>query len=94
MTYALLSFVNLAFRIFSYLILIEVLASWLPMLRINLPDPVYNILRAIHSITSPVLDPIRRVLPSLGGLDLSPIVALLLLEVLRSLVVGALAALT
>ena len=43
-------------------------------------DPVSTIL---FQITEPILGPIRRVLPSLGGLDLSPIVALVLIQVLQ-----------
>ncbi len=40
----------------------------------------------LRSITAPLLDPIRRVLPDLGGLDLSPLVVLLLTQVLNMVI--------
>jgi YggT family protein len=44
----------------------------------------------LNDITEPILGPLRRVLPSIGFLDISPLVALLLLNVLRTLVLSAL----
>jgi YggT family protein len=40
----------------------------------------------VYSLTEPVLEPIRRVLPEVGGLDFSPMVLLIVLRALRSLV--------
>jgi YggT family protein len=82
--------INLLFQAFSFLILVEVIASWILVANVRLPLWAYDLLQGIHTITSPVLTPIRRLLPSLGGLDLSPLVALLLLEVLRNVIVNAL----
>ena len=45
--------------------------------RTKLPDVVYTILAVVHRITSPIMEPIRRVIPPLGGLDMSPIIALI-----------------
>lgn len=44
----------------------------------------------LHEITEPILGPLRRIIPSAGFLDFSPMVALLLLNVVRSLVLDAL----
>ena len=44
------------------------------------------IVQIIRSITDPILEPARRLIPPIGGLDFSPIVVLLLLSVLQSLV--------
>ena len=44
----------------------------------------------LHRVTEPALRPIRRYLPNLGGIDLSPIVLILLLIFARDLVIGAL----
>ncbi len=44
----------------------------------------------LHRVTEPALRPIRRYLPNLGGIDLSPIVLILLLIFVRDLVLGAL----
>lgn len=66
--------------IFTYLILIDIIASWIQVLHVRLPNVVYDILGAIHSIVEPVMAPIRRVMPNMGGLDFSPVIVLLLLQ--------------
>ena len=43
------------------------------------------VVRVLHALTEPVFGPIRRVLPSMGGLDLSPLVALLLIFFIQRL---------
>lgn len=90
MNYTLAYFINLLIEIMSLLILVEVIGSWITMLRVNLPGFVYNLLRNVQSITGVILNPIRRVIPSIGGLDISPIVALILLDMLRRVLIGAL----
>lgn len=44
----------------------------------------------LHEITEPILGPLRRIIPSVGVFDFSPMIALLLLQMLQRLVVGAL----
>ncbi len=85
MNWTILRLISVIFDIFTTLIFIEVIGSWIMMSRIKLPEFVYNILQAVHSITSVVLDPIRKLIPSMGGLDISPIIALLLMQLLQSL---------
>jgi YggT family protein len=60
--------------------------SWLP--RIGVLTPVTTLL---DGFTEPLLSPIRRRLPFFGGLDLSPLVALLLISVVEALVLALLA---
>lgn len=90
MNNALASLVNLVFEVFSFLILVEVIGSWVLVMRVRIPNWAYNLLSAIHNLTAPILDPIRRLVPAIGGLDLSPLIALVLLDVLRRVVVTAL----
>ena len=53
------------------------------------PHPILvNINSLLGQITEPVLGPIRRVLPTFGALDLSPMVAIIVLEILRSVLVA------
>lgn len=47
---------------------------------------VYQLVRALNGVVDPMLRPIRRFLPSLGGLDISPIILLILLQALQILV--------
>jgi YggT family protein len=90
MSLTIVTLISWIFQFFTVLIFIEVIASWVMMARVQLPAFVFDVLRIIHSITSVVLDPIRRVIPTVGGLDLSPIIALFLLDLLRRVIVTAL----
>ena len=73
----LFSFVNILAQVLNIAILARVLLSWIPLDRNN------ALVRIVYEITEPILGPIRRVLPPLGGLDLSPIVALILIQVVQ-----------
>jgi YggT family protein len=66
--------------VYSVVVLLAVVMSWL---RQGSGNPVATIL---YGLTEPVLEPIRGVLPVLGGLDFSPMVLLVLLQALRRLV--------
>ncbi len=74
--------VDLLYRVAAMLILARVIVSWIPGMGMGHPA-----VQVLHQITSPILDPIRRLLPPVGGLDLSPIVAILLLSLVRTLLV-------
>ena len=73
-------------RILSWAIIIRVLLSWLPMAGIRI-DPYNPVIRALFSITDPILDPIRR-FTTVGMIDLSPIVAIIGLQIIISLLQG------
>ena len=90
MIYPALSLINFLFQILSILILVDVLGSWILAARVQLPDVIYTILALIHRIISPLMEPIRRVIPPLGGLDMSPIIALIGLQVIQKLLVSVL----
>ena len=61
----------------SFVVLAAVIMSWLPVDRRN------PLALAVLRLTEPALAPIRRALPSMGGLDLSPMVLLLALQLLK-----------
>jgi YggT family protein len=84
--------INNVFNLVWWLILASVVLSWLFAFNIvNVNNPtVRQISYGLSRMTDPLLAPIRRILPSLGGLDLSPIILLILLEFLRQLIVGQL----
>jgi YggT family protein len=75
--------------LYFYVILAMVIMSWLIGFNvINGSNPyVRQISYALHRLTEPFLGPIRRLLPDLGGIDISPIVLLLALQFLRYLIV-------
>jgi YggT family protein len=69
------TFVNLLLQALSWAIIIRVLLSWFP--NINQNNPLIQLLR---SVTDPILEPARRLIPSMGAIDVSPIVVLLVLD--------------
>jgi YggT family protein len=81
--------INQLFVVYWWIIFISVASSWLIQFGIvNGSNPnVRMILGAIYKLTEPLLGPIRRLLPDLGGLDISPIILLLALEFIRRLVI-------
>jgi YggT family protein len=84
----LLHLVLLALSIYSWIIIAAVVLSLLVSFRIlnGYRPEVRNIQRVLDGLTEPVLYPIRRRLPPLGGLDLSPVVALLGISVIQILI--------
>ncbi|HAE49137.1 MAG: hypothetical protein CMO30_19445 [Tistrella sp.] len=84
---------NAAIEIYTWILIASVILSWLVAFNVvnTNNQVVYTIGSFIHRITEPVLRPIRNFLPSLGGLDLSPLVLLLLLNFLKIVVNGWLA---
>jgi len=72
-------------NIYWYIILATVVISWLRSFNIiNSGNPtVHQIETVLFTLTEPILGPIRRVLPSLGGLDFSPVVVLFLISFLQ-----------
>lgn len=58
----------------------RVILSWFP---ISPQSPVASIYRLLYQVTEPVLGPIRRMLPPMGGFDFSPLIVILLLGVLQ-----------
>jgi len=51
-------------------------------------DPYHPVRRAIGQIVEPMLAPIRRMMPSTGGFDLSPLVLIILLQVVETILVA------
>lgn len=75
-------------KVFFFALIISVILSWVAQGSHN-PTAIL-----INQICEPLLAPIRRILPSMGGLDLSPIVAFLLLNLIDMLVIRNLAIMT
>ena len=72
-------------NIYWYIILATVVISWLRAFNIiNSGNPsVRQIESVLDTLTEPILSPIRRVLPNLGGLDFSPVVVLFIISFLE-----------
>ena len=91
MILALFDIVLFLLRILSMVVIVQVICSWLVAFNvINLHQPfVRAVYAAMDRITEPLYRPIRKILPDFGGLDFSPIILLLLIQVVSMLVSGA-----
>ena len=78
------NFVSIFAQVLTFAIIIRALLSWFSV------GGAQPFMRFLFDITEPVLAPIRRVLPGVGMIDFSPLVALLLITVVSSLVQQAL----
>jgi YggT family protein len=72
--------VILTINVFMFAIVIQVILSW-----VN-PGSYNPVTALLYSITSPIMRPIQRLIPTISGIDLSPLVAIIGLQVLRMLI--------
>jgi len=70
--------------IYIWIIIVRALISWVS------PDPYNPIVQILYRITEPVLAPVRYRMPDFGGIDISPIVVLLVIFFLQSFLVSSL----
>jgi len=91
--YAITQLVGSVIELYIWIIILQVVLSWLVAFNVvNTRNRfVYVIGDVLYRLTEPVLGPIRRFLPSFGGIDLSPVVLILLLVFLKNLIVVDLA---
>jgi len=84
MGFALVQLINVVVTGYIWVIIIMAVMSWLVAFNVINPrnQLVYQVLRFVDAITEPALRPIRRILPQLGGVDLSAIVLVLGLQFL------------
>jgi YggT family protein len=75
-------------RAYQFLIFIRVLLSWVNVDPYR-PTIDHPLVRLLERVTDPILDPLRRLIPPVGGrVDVSPIVALFGLEILRYILIA------
>ena len=65
--------ISLILTVFLIAVIIQVILSWVS------PGQYNSVIGLVHKLSDPILKPIRKLIPSLGGLDLSPLFATLLL---------------
>jgi YggT family protein len=85
------NYVNALFLVYMIIIFARILLSWIP--RIPYHPLLSAVIGFIQDVTDPYLRLFRRIIPPLGGggfaLDLSPIIAIFVLIIARSIIVGA-----
>lgn len=87
--FLLIYLIRMAFTVLEWLIIIRVIISWI---RPNVNHPNWRkILKIIYNITEPILGPVRRLLPQGNiGIDFSPLVVLILLNILSGVIINIL----
>jgi len=90
MLIALVDIADLLLSILMWIIIIQVVLSWLLAFNVlnTSSQGVRTIALAIDRITAPLYRPIRRMLPDFGGIDFSPLVILILIQVIKKLLAG------
>ena len=69
-------------RLYEWVVIIHVLLSWI------IRDPYHPVRQSVDRLVQPLLDPIRRIMPPMGMFDFSPVVLLILIQVVINLLVG------
>jgi len=79
--FSIIALVSTIISAFTWLIIASAILSWLIAFNVvNTQNQfVYTIADFLHKVTEPLLRPIRRIMPDLGGIDISPVVLILLL---------------
>ena len=82
---------DLLLTVLRWIIIIQAILSWLVAFNVinTQSEFVRTVLTALDRMTEPLYRPIRRVLPDLGALDLSPLVVLLVIIILQSIILPA-----
>ncbi|MFC1477465.1 YggT family protein [candidate division KSB1 bacterium] len=68
--------------LYVYILIARVILSWINVDRYN------QIVRFIYKVTDPVVEPVRRVIPPVAGIDFSPMIVIFVIYFLRSLLFG------
>lgn len=90
--YTLVYLVNLVFNIYVGIILLQVAVSWL----INFDvinasnERAQNLIALLKKATDPVYKPIQKYVPPIGGIDITPLIIIILLSIIKSILIGIL----
>jgi YggT family protein len=87
MFYALFGIVDMVLQILVWIIIVQVILSWLVAFNVinTSSNFVRTVLDALDRLTAPLYRPIRKIMPDFGGIDFSPIVLILAIQILRRL---------
>jgi YggT family protein len=93
MLIALVDIANLLLSVLTWIIIGQVILSWLLAFNVlnTSSQGVRTFALALDRITAPLYRPLRRLLPDFGGLDFSPLVILILIQVIKKLLAGVVA---
>ncbi|MGO4388359.1 YggT family protein [Microvirga sp. 2YAF29] len=86
---ALLEVILIALQLYTYVIVASAILSWLIAFNVvnTRSELVRSIWKFLDALTEPVLRPIRNIMPNLGGVDISPVILILLIIFIQKLIV-------
>jgi YggT family protein len=87
MFYALFGIVDMILQVLVWIIIVQVILSWLVAFNVinTSSNFVRTVLDVLDRLTAPLYRPIRKIMPDFGGIDFSPIVLILAIQILRRL---------
>ena len=87
MLYALFSIIDMILQVLVWVIIAQIIISWLVAFNVinTQSNFVRTLLDALDRLTAPLYRPIRKIMPDFGGIDFSPIVLILAIQILRKL---------
>ena len=75
-----ITFIDFLFTLLIFAVIARALVSWMPM------DPYHPFIRFLDQITEPILAPLRRYIPPVGGaMDITPIIAIIILQIAQQI---------
>lgn len=77
----LIQIINIAFSVLIWLVIIRCLLSFIPH------NPYQPLIRFVYDVTEPIMAPFRRLIPPIGMIDISPIVVVFVLELVRRVMI-------
>ncbi|MGB0720440.1 MAG: YggT family protein [Bdellovibrionales bacterium] len=82
--------ISLAITIYIWIILIQVLISWLIAFDVinTKNEQARNLVQLLHKATDPVFKPLQKYVPAIGGIDITPIIVIMALSLLQKYVFG------
>ncbi|MEE8434582.1 MAG: YggT family protein [bacterium] len=79
---SLIGLIGLAGQALTLLLIAGALISWVQ------PNPSHPVVRLLSRLTEPILSPIRKLLPPMGGMDFSPLIAIIAIQFLVRILIG------
>jgi YggT family protein len=84
MLYLLIDLIRVAATLYTILIFVRVILSWVS------PTHSHPLVLLVYRLTEPVLGPVRTLLPSLGGIDFSPVIVLIGIQFIKQVLISLL----
>ncbi len=88
----LINLLNLAINIYIVVIVIQVAVSWLIAFEVidARNEQAQNLIGLLKKLTDPVYKPLQKYIPPIGGIDITPLIVIIILSILQNLLMGVL----